>query len=93
MTSPYRLPAARPELDTPPRTAYLVASGDLRPAANAAGWPAQEALEKAVGAAFADLGWSVVRAHGVDAGRPARVHRQPAQGAGGVRDDPARTRR
>jgi hypothetical protein len=62
----YRLPEPRPELTAPPRTAYLVASGDLRPAANAAGWPAQEALEKAVTAAFADLGWSVVRAHQFD---------------------------
>ena len=66
MTSPYRLPESRPELTAPPRTAYLVASGDLRPAANAAGWPAQEALEKAVTAAFAELGWSVVRAHQFD---------------------------
>lgn len=62
----YALPALQPELPTPPRTAYLVASGDLRPAANAAGWPAQEALEKAVTAAFGDLGWSVLRAHDVD---------------------------
>src|SRR3954470_10783960 len=62
----YRLPEPRPELTAPPRTAYLVASGDLRPAANAAGWPAQEALEKAVTAAFADLGWSVLRAHRFD---------------------------
>jgi hypothetical protein len=66
MTGPYRLPEPHPELTAPPRTAYLVASGDLRPAANAAGWPAQEALEKAVTAAFADLGWSVVRAHQFD---------------------------
>ncbi len=71
MTSPYRRPEPRPELVAPPRTAYLVASGDLRPAANAAGWPAQEALEKAVGAAFADLGWTVRRAHAYD---PAARH-------------------
>jgi hypothetical protein len=66
MTSAYQLPTARPEPVAPPDTAYLVASGDLRPAANAAGWPAQEALEKAVTAAFADLGWTVVRAHAYD---------------------------
>ena len=59
----YTLPAPRAEPTAPPRTAYLVASGDLRPAANAAGWPAQEALEKAVSVAFADLGWTVVKAH------------------------------
>jgi len=62
----YRLPAPRPEPVAPPNTAYLVASGDLRPAANAAGWPTQEALEKALVAAFAELGWSVQRAHHYD---------------------------
>jgi len=63
MSGTYALPATRPEPTAPPRTAYMVASGDLRPAANAAGWPAQEALEKAVSSAFADLGWTVVKAH------------------------------
>ena len=38
------VPAARPL--APPRTAYLVASGDLRESANAAGWPTQLALEQ-----------------------------------------------
>ncbi|MFG1689471.1 hypothetical protein ACGFNP_55640 [Nonomuraea sp. NPDC049269] len=71
MTSPYRQPVARPERSAAPRTAYLIASGDLRLAANVAGWPAQEALEKAVASAFDDLGWSVVRANEVD---PAKGH-------------------
>ncbi|MFH8572654.1 fucose isomerase [Streptomyces sp. NPDC017993] len=62
----YRLPTPRPHLGVPPRTAYLISSGDLRPAANAAGWPAQEALEKSVTEAFAGLGWTVRRAHAYD---------------------------
>ncbi|XVV09866.1 fucose isomerase [Actinoplanes sp. CA-131856] len=62
MTS-YTLPAvpSRPALD--PNTAYLIASGDLRPAANRAGWPVQEQMEAAVTAALAELGWTVRRAH------------------------------
>ena len=67
----YRLPVPRTEPVAPPNTAYLVASGDLRPRANAAGWPTQEALEKALVAAFAELGWTVVRAHDYD---PAKRH-------------------
>jgi hypothetical protein len=65
--SSYTLPTApsRPALE--PRTAYLIASGDLRPAANQAGWPTQEAMETAVTAAFAELGWTVRRAHSYDA--------------------------
>ncbi|MFI7128939.1 hypothetical protein ACIBQ1_24775 [Nonomuraea sp. NPDC050153] len=61
------MPVPRAEQAAMPRTAYLIASGDLRLSANVAGWPAQEGLEKAVSAAFADLGWTVVRAHEVDA--------------------------
>ncbi|MFF5077379.1 fucose isomerase [Actinoplanes sp. NPDC000266] len=62
MTS-YTLPAvaSRPALE--PNTAYLIASGDLRPAANRAGWPVQEQMEAAVTAALGELGWSVRRAH------------------------------
>jgi hypothetical protein len=41
----------------------LVASGDLRQSANEACWPAQAAMEKALGAAVAKLGHRVVRAH------------------------------
>ncbi|MDA3625730.1 fucose isomerase [Saccharopolyspora sp. WRP15-2] len=67
----YRLPEPRPQLSAPPRTAYLIASGDLRPAANVAGWPAQEALEKGVTEAFATLGWAVRRAHPHD---PSKGH-------------------
>lgn len=41
----------------------LVASGDLRPSANQDCWPAQEAMEKALGEALAKQGWTVKRAH------------------------------
>lgn len=45
---------------------YLVASGDLRPAANEQGWPAQKQLEAAIGAALARVSGGatkLVRAH------------------------------
>ncbi len=63
---PYTLPtpAARPE--PAERTAYLVASGDLREAANVAGWPTQVELERVVGDALAEHGWTVQRANEVD---------------------------
>jgi hypothetical protein len=54
-----------------PRTAYLIASGDLRESANTAGWPTQEALEAVISKAFAANGWTVVRGNGVD---PATGH-------------------
>jgi L-fucose isomerase, C-terminal domain len=62
----YALPtlAARPT--TPPKTVYLVASGDLRESANVAGWPTQVQLESFVTTAIENLGWTVVRANGVD---------------------------
>ena len=45
----------------------LVASGDLRIAANQVCWPAQAAMEKALGAALKAEGFDVVRAHPFDA--------------------------
>jgi hypothetical protein len=47
-------------------TAYLVASGDLRLSANQVCWPAQEATEKKIVAAFEREGLRVVRAHPYD---------------------------
>lgn len=41
----------------------LVANGDLRQSANKACWPAQESLEKKLGAAFAAEGFKLRRAH------------------------------
>ena len=65
-TTPYALPAARAVAPAPERTAYLVASGDLRPAANVAGWATQKAMEETITAAFGELGWQVLRAHPFD---------------------------
>ncbi|MBS1698611.1 MAG: fucose isomerase [Actinobacteria bacterium] len=62
----YSIPTivARPSAEE--RTAYLIASGDLRESANIAGWPTQVELEAGVARVLEDLGWNVVRAHGVD---------------------------
>lgn len=49
----------------------LVASGDLRQSANELCWPAQHAMEKALTAAVAKLGYTLVRAH---AYKPAQKH-------------------
>ncbi|HYO80860.1 MAG TPA: fucose isomerase, partial [Bryobacteraceae bacterium] len=45
---------------------YLVANGDLRLSANRKCWPAQEAAEQAVTAAFARFGREVRRGHSFD---------------------------
>jgi hypothetical protein len=66
MSSAYALPTLRDRGTVPPKTAYLIASGDLRESANIAGWSAQQELESALTAAFARQGWSIVRANGVD---------------------------
>lgn len=49
-----------------PKTVYLIASGDLRLSANQVCWPAQRDMEERLKAAFASLGWQVVRAHPYD---------------------------
>jgi hypothetical protein len=45
------------------KNVLLVASGDLRPSANEICWPAQHAMETALGIAAAKLGARLVRAH------------------------------
>lgn len=62
----YDLPVQPPRALAAPRTAYLVASGDLRQSANRAGWPTQAALERSIEGSLAQLGWSLQRAHPVD---------------------------
>ena len=57
--------------DLEPNVAYLVASGDLRLSANQMCWPAQEAMERRLTAAFAGEGVEVRRAHPYD---PAQRH-------------------
>ena len=41
----------------------LFANGDLRSSANETCWPAQHAMEQALTAAVAKLGYTLVRAH------------------------------
>lgn len=56
-------PAPKPAVKLPKKTAYLIASGDLRLSANVTCWPAQQALEASIRDAFAAAGWSLHRAH------------------------------
>ncbi|MBN9140784.1 MAG: fucose isomerase [Micrococcales bacterium] len=67
----YALPAITPRPELAPKTAYLIASGDLRESANVAGWPTQVELETAVTRVLEELGWRVIRANEVD---PATGH-------------------
>lgn len=69
--STYTLPVRSERPAAAPKTAYLIASGDLRESANTAGWPTQAAMEAAVTRAFGDLGWAVIRAGDID---PATGH-------------------
>jgi len=62
----------RPELE--PRTAYLIASGDLRESANVAGWATQVVLESVVARALEANGWKVVRANAFRPHHGARFH-------------------
>ncbi|MBN2490475.1 MAG: fucose isomerase [Planctomycetes bacterium] len=59
----YRYPTLVAPALPAPRTAALVASGDLRLAANRTCWPAQRAMEEEAVAAFRRLGWRLDRAH------------------------------
>jgi hypothetical protein len=68
LTDPTAAPEAPPR-PTAARTALLVANGDLRETANVTCWPAQAELEGALATALGSLGWTVERAHPVDAGR------------------------
>ena len=45
------------------RQVQLIANGDLRPTANRKCWPEQAKMEKALGAAVAEMGHELVRAH------------------------------
>ena len=49
-----------------PRQTYLVASGDLRLAANQQCWPEQAKMEAALARALKAEGWTVIRAHPYD---------------------------
>ncbi len=56
------LPALNP---VAAQTAILIASGDLRDAANTTCWPAQQAIERDAANAFESLGWTLTRGHDV----------------------------
>ncbi|RZT59541.1 hypothetical protein EV140_1519 [Microcella alkaliphila] len=67
MSTSYVIPQRRVWPEAAPRTAYSVASGDLRLSANTTCWPAQRAFEERVSETLASRGWSLHRAHDVDA--------------------------
>ncbi|MGI5238350.1 fucose isomerase [Dactylosporangium sp. CA-139066] len=69
MTISYPLPVPLRRPAAEPTTAYLVASGDLRPSANIRCWPTQEKLESDVTAALGRLGWQAHRTHAFDAAK------------------------
>ena len=62
----YKYPSLVEPARATPGAIWLVASGDLRLAANQECWPAQEEMEQRVTAAFAREGVRLVRAHPYD---------------------------
>lgn len=62
----YRFPQERTTAVLADKTAYLIASGDLRESANVPGWPVQHALEQKVTNALGRFGWAVERANPID---------------------------
>lgn len=64
--SAYQLPQLPQPEPVGPNEAILVASGDLRLSANQNCWPAQEAMERKLVAAFAREGMTVRRGHPYD---------------------------
>ena len=87
----YTFPQVTERPTAAPQTAYLIASGDLRESANAAGWPTQLAARGRCHRRprRASAG-RVVRAHDVDPRDRARLHLQPAHGHGGLQEHPRR---
>jgi len=59
----YNLPRLPKPPKVPKKQVLLVASGDLRLAANQKCWPAQAAMEEALSKAVAQAGFALVRAH------------------------------
>lgn len=64
--STYTLPEPKAAPAVAPKTALLIASGDLRPEANRMCWEAQAALEREATEAFEQLGWTLQRANEVN---------------------------
>ena len=63
------MPARKKPAAAAGRQAVLVANGDLREEANRACWPAQHAMESALGKALAAAGWKVHRGHAASKSR------------------------
>jgi hypothetical protein len=59
----YKLPKLSRPARVKSKQVLMVASGDLRPAANETCWPAQKAMEAALAKAVAREGYELVRAH------------------------------
>lgn len=59
----YQMPTLTAPTPVATHEAILIASGDLRLSANQVCWPAQEAMEKSITAAFAGEGITVKRGH------------------------------
>ncbi|MEX1077635.1 MAG: fucose isomerase [Homoserinimonas sp.] len=72
-----------------PKTAWLIASGDLRESANAAGWAVQHAMEQELARAFGELGWTIVRANEIDEALGHGFIRSQRMGLDVFRDIPA----
>ncbi len=66
MATTYRTPELHQPVPVAHNEAILIASGDLRLSANQMCWPAQEAMERQVIAAFAKEGITVKRGHPYD---------------------------
>jgi hypothetical protein len=66
MNARYAVPTIPEPAPPAPREVVLVSSGDLRHAANVAGWPAQQELEAQITGALAEEGWIVRRGHAFD---------------------------
>src|SRR5215475_8252729 len=62
----YAIPQPIQPTAAEPGVVYTVASGDLRPSANVAGWSTQEKLEGHLAEAIHKLGWSLRRSHPFD---------------------------
>src|SRR5262245_45437140 len=59
----YTLPECAKAPKLKKKQVYLIASGDLRLSANQVCWPAQQAMEQALGNAVTAAGYEIVRAH------------------------------
>lgn len=67
----YQVPKPAKPPKTKKKQVLLVSSGDLRASANQVCWQAQKEMEEALGAAVADAGYKLVRAHPY---KPAEKH-------------------